>query len=331
MPLSTAAKAALCLCPPAVMAGTAATVPSVKRAVHHLTAEHRPHRPVHRLATAAVHPPAEPGLRAGCNPIVAGVQPAVPLVTYAAPIPPEPAAVRDAIGGPAGGGIGGAPGIVGGVPAFAAVAPVSPVTGTPAQVTPPPTGVGSVPEPASWMMLILGAGAVGGALRRRRLSRRVAVRTTTGATLWSAGTVAVEAGDVATTVAVKSAVASAAGKALMCVCPAAVVAGSVMAVPPLRHAVHASTAVPRRAAGAGGRAGGAVRPSDYGPGVGDRDQRFPRRRHHDTALVLTLVAGRARASDSVGWHGRSRCVIKALGTPLCDSLGQRRLSVWLYR
>jgi hypothetical protein len=61
--------------------------------------------------------------------------------------------------------------------------------------------------------------------------------------LWS-GSAAVEAGDMAATVAVKSAMASAAGKAMLCVCPAAIVAGTVMTVPPVRQAVHTATAVP---------------------------------------------------------------------------------------
>lgn len=50
------------------------------------------------------------------------------------------------------------------------------------------------------------------------------------------------------TVAMKSVVAGAAGKAMLCVCPAAIVAGSVMTVPPLRQAVHAATIMPEPAA-----------------------------------------------------------------------------------
>jgi hypothetical protein len=241
MPLSTAAKAALCLCPPAVMAGTVATVPSVKRAVHHLTAPHHA-RPVHRIATAAARPAAEP-VAADCNPVAPGPLPAVPLVTYAAPIPAEPTEAAS-----------GAPGSTGSI--LAPQAPVatvggvglgSPGTTTPV-VTPPvvtPTPAPTVPEPASWLMMIVGAGVLGAAVRRRRRAVAAAGRPLAlGTTLWAGS--AAEAGDVAATAAVqsgaaKSALATAAGKAMLCVCPAAVVAGSVVAVPPLRHAVHAAT------------------------------------------------------------------------------------------
>ena len=238
MPLSTAAKAALCLCPPTVMAGTVATVPSVKRAVHHLTAAHHPAKPVHRLATAAAQPPVQPERQADCGPVAAGAVPAVPLVTYAAPIPDEPG------GRETGSGIG--PAVAAAGPTAAALAVSTPA---PAPADTLPASPGPVPEPATWLMLILGAGAIGATLRRRHVTRPGARRAglgaqaTVGATLWSTSA-AVEAGEVATTVAAKSMMASAAGKALLCVCPAAVVAGSVVAVPPLRQAVHASTAMP---------------------------------------------------------------------------------------
>lgn len=239
MPLSTAAKAALCLCPPAVMAGTVAAVPAAKRAVHHLTAPRHAAKPVHRVATAAARPAT--ARQAACDPVAAGPLPIAPLVTYAAPIPDEP------VGGPAGGA---GPGGPGGIGILAAQAPVAagPVAAvSPAVPADSAAPVPAVPEPASWLMMIVGAGALGATIRRRRSAAAIAARagTTAGATLWGVGGL-VEAGDAAATMAVqsgvaKSALASAAGKAMLCVCPAAVVAGSVVAVPPLRHAVHAAT------------------------------------------------------------------------------------------
>lgn len=242
MALSLTAKAALCLCPPALMAGTAATVPAVKRAVHNATAP-RHARPVHRVVTAAAKPPVAPAREAvDC---IAGVSavPVVPLVTYASPIPDEP--------GNSGFFSSGAAPLSGGIGILAAPqqTPVTPPVVAP--VTPP---IGPVPEPATWLLMISGVGSVGLMLRRwRRRAADAAGRAGgrgarlagagVGASLWS-GSAAVEAGDMAATLAVKSTVASVAGKALLCVCPAAVVAGSVVAVPPLRQAVHAVTAVP---------------------------------------------------------------------------------------
>jgi hypothetical protein len=256
MPLSTAAKAMLCVCPPALLAGTVATVPSVKRAVHHATA----HRTVPKTSRAVPDRPAvaQKVSQQECAPGFGGLPPAAPLLTYAAPIPDEPSggsAITPQGGGfvpVAGIGIGGSTPVVPGGPGAG-----GPGTGTPTTPTTPTTPVtpepvpGAVPEPSTWLMLIGGVGMLGAGLRRRRnaaakrraarAGRRGTMRKATlgGALLTSSA--AVEAGDMAATVMVKSALASAAGKALLCVCPAAVVAGSVMTVPPLRQAVHAYT------------------------------------------------------------------------------------------
>lgn len=163
-----------------------------------------------------------------------------------------------AIGFAGGGGAGGGAGAPGATPTPGTdVPPVVTPTPTPG-VTPTPTptpspGAGPVPEPSVWAMMIVGVGALGAAFRRRRRAAGTtpaggssfgfARRATLGGALWSGGA-AVEAGDMAATVAVKTTMAGAAGKALLCVCPAAVVAGSVMTVPPLRQAVHAATATP---------------------------------------------------------------------------------------
>ena len=254
MALSTTAKAAaLCLCPPAVLAGTVATVPAAKRAVHHLTAPHYAHahaRPIaaHKAAGAGARV-----ARADCNPVAPPGMLAVPLITYAAPIPDEPGIAVPAGGGVPGSGGGEVVGTIGAGPVAVAPAVVPPA---PPVVTPAPTPVitGAVPEPATWLMIIGGVGAMGAVLRRRRTAARmragrIGAKAIAGAGWWSGGSIA-EAGDVAATVAVKSTVAAkstAAGlaaKALMCVCPAAVATGGVMAVPQLRHAVHMSTAAP---------------------------------------------------------------------------------------
>lgn len=222
------------------MAGTVATVPPIKRAVHHLTAPH--HAPARRIAAPGARPAAVAVRSVKCNPIAPAVLPAVPLITYAAPIPDEP----EGDAAPGGGVAGGVPGGVGAIGAFAGGGGGGGV----AAVT-PTLDPGAVPEPATWLMLISGMGIVGAALRRRRTAPHGRLQTQSakaalGTALWSSSMA--EAGEVATTAAVRSAVvakstaAGLAGKALLCVCPAAMLAGSVVAVPPLRHTVHAATA-----------------------------------------------------------------------------------------
>ena len=257
MPLSTAAKAVLCVCPPAVLAGTVATVPSVKRAVHHATAQRTTPKAVRR-AGASKPAVAQTVARqqVECEPGFGGMPPTAPLLTYAAPIADEPAG-SDAV--PQSGGF--APTIAGigvGVPGGTPVVPGGPGGGgggpgtTPTTPTTPVTPEpvpGPVPEPSTWLMLIGGVGLLGAGLRRRRIglartgpAGTVTVRKVSFGGMLLSSSAAVEAGDMAATVVVKSALASAAGKALLCVCPAAVVAGSVLTVPPLRQAVHSYTA-----------------------------------------------------------------------------------------
>jgi len=239
------------------MAGTVATVPQVKRAVHHVTAPHHAPKALRRaVATTPVAPQvAQQGVP--CGPIAGGALPAVPLVTYATPLPDEPGVGPENSGTPVsspGGGFSG-PGIVpvvGGIGIGPGGGGGGGTGGGGTIVTPTPTptpgpGPGPVPEPSAWLMMIVGAGTLGATLRRRRRGAaaagsdgRVARRAAAGSLLWS-GSAAVEAGDMAATVAVKSAVASVAGKALLCVCPAAIVAGSAMTVPPVRQAVYAAT------------------------------------------------------------------------------------------
>ncbi len=242
-----------------MMVGTVATVPTVKRAVHHLTAPRHHVVARHGAGAAPVN----------CDPVGTAALPAVPLVTYAAPIPPEPGGTGP--GGATSGGTGGGAGPILG--ALAGGAPAA-LAGGGLGSAPTPSGPGAVPEPTTWLMMIAGIGAIGAALRRRRQIDRsedgtgvagtgvtgtgVSGRGAAGTALWSGMAV-----DAATTLAARSAVVkstaasvagkstatSVAGKALLCVCPAVVAAGGVMAVPPLRHAVHAYTAPPLPAAG----------------------------------------------------------------------------------
>lgn len=261
MPLSTAVKAALCVCPPALLAGTVATVPSVKQAVHHATAHRATPKALRReIAHKPAGAQASARQQVDCGPGFAGMPPAAPLLTYAAPIPDEPVGTEATPQGSgfapaiAGIGIGGAP-VAGGGSGGSGGGGSGSGPGTGGTDTTPSPIPSAVPEASTWLMLIGGVGMLGAGLRRRRTAaaRRRAQRRGRGgapggmmreASLGGAlltSSAAVEAGDMAATMVVKSTLASAAGKALLCVCPAAVVAGSVMTIPPLREAVHAYT------------------------------------------------------------------------------------------
>ena len=126
MPLSTTAKAMLCLCPPAMMAGTVATVPAVKRAVHHLTARRHTPASARPVAIHGMQPRVRAGNRIECAPVAPIALPAVPIVTYAAPIPDEPDGM--ATNG------GGTPGAIGVLAATAASDSSFPKTGPPDDV-----------------------------------------------------------------------------------------------------------------------------------------------------------------------------------------------------
>jgi len=59
-----------------------------------------------------------------------------------------------------------------GQPPFVAPPPGPPGGPDRPPVQPPETPPGGVPEPASWALMILGFGAVGASLRRRRMAAR---------------------------------------------------------------------------------------------------------------------------------------------------------------
>lgn len=245
-------KAALCICPPAMLATTAAYVPPVRNAVHHATrpatkAPPAKARPQRTAATAAPVP---------C-PAAFAIPPVVPQSTFAAEVPPDgfrgnyfgnPAAAGVLVGGGgpgsgAGGGGGGTvpPGGGGGV--------VPPGGGG---GTPPP----AVPEPTTWSMMLLGFGLLGTALRSRPARKAAAAtraRTASGnrtrrrrrsagvaggGILWGllepvqAMSGGVGAGSKMSLLA----------KAAMCVCPPALMVTAVATVPQARKAVFAATA-----------------------------------------------------------------------------------------
>lgn len=160
-------KIAMCVCPPAIVATTAVTVPPVKRAVHRLTAPaHAPARPKPRHVFSAAY---------DCTPTAVPISNAPSAMTAVAPTdatgatpeaPPTALSVRpaDATGGgysP----IALNPGPFAG-PLYPIGTPETPGTTTP--VTPViPVTPAVLPEISTWAMTITGFGAIGWALRRK--------------------------------------------------------------------------------------------------------------------------------------------------------------------
>ncbi|HVF93981.1 MAG TPA: PEPxxWA-CTERM sorting domain-containing protein, partial [Sphingomonas sp.] len=136
-------------------------------------------------------------------------------------------------GGPGTGGEGGGGGGTGEVP------------------NPPP--VVAVPEPQTWTLMLLGFGLLGAALRWRAPAKRPTRRPTRGK---GRRKVAYAGGGMAfAALEPVSAMSAAAGtgskmtilaKAAMCVCPPALMVGTVAAVPQARKAVYAAT-MPKQA------------------------------------------------------------------------------------
>jgi hypothetical protein len=254
-------KAALCVCPPALLATAAAVEPHTRKAVHHATRPHQQAKPATK--SRALAPRRTPVARAvPCAPTSDLTSPPDTLTTLAsappvladgiAPVPgsvgPSPVSTSPLPGGgPIFGGGPGTPGTPG--------TPGNPGTDTPGEnpgtpVNPPPEEpIAAVPEPSTWAMMIAGFGVVGWAIRRQhRLTRRTRGRRgrrvraggagALGA-VWTSGDVMV-AGAEATAAGAKGSALLA--KALMCVCPPAIVATTAVAVPPVRQAVYAATA-----------------------------------------------------------------------------------------
>lgn len=250
-------KVALCVCPPAMLATTVTMVPPVRKAVHSLT---RPrHLPRHHAPTrlASLRPAA---VSAPCAPAA----PAPSTLLTLADLGPEdvsviPASLDDfGSGGPGGGGLGGGPGYI------------------PSAVVSPPTfadqPINSVPEPATWLMLVAGLGAAGTVLRLKR-RRRFRVKTDAAGILLiplkqKLGFAPVAMGSAATGMGAllselaavrasskpvtsighvaaassKAAGSTALAKLAMCLCPPAAMIASTAAIPTIRQAVYNSTA-----------------------------------------------------------------------------------------
>lgn len=249
-------KAALCICPPAMLATTAAYVPPVRSAVHHAT------RPPAKAAPKAQPKRTAAGVAAvPCTPALL-TPPIVPQTTFAVPVPSDavsgPAffgavpAPGVAIGGINPGGVGGGNAGGGGGGGGGGDTGTTPPGGGTVE-TPAPPAV-AVPEPSTWSMMLLGFGLLGAALRSRpqpkqrssgkqraggKRRRRPALA---GGMLLGAlepvqaMTSSVGAGSKMTLLA----------KAAMCVCPPALVVATVATVPQARKAVYAAT-MPRTA------------------------------------------------------------------------------------
>jgi hypothetical protein len=234
-------KAALCICPPTVVATTVASVPPVRRAVHHLTQPARPHAPVKHAAPPCVPvsrrtlaSPLPTTLSPDDVPVFTAITPPTGGTTYQPPIntPSFP-------GGPGGGTGGGTP-------------PSGP--NTPA-----------VPEPSAWIMMVMGFGLIGAGVRQRH---RYVLRNRTaafagggnatvpvrglgvllgGGAISSAAMLSVGATPVLATAKLaqlgsKALNSSMLAKAALCVCPPVAMAVTTAALPPVRHAVYNATA-----------------------------------------------------------------------------------------
>lgn len=235
-------KVALCVCPPAIVATTVATVPPVRQAVHRATRPHYPvrHRPQPRPAVARQVAATVP-----CGPTA----PAVPLLTFADLGPDDLSAIPDTSDAGTGSALGGGLGLVPTAPAaIGGITPISPI-----------------PEPSTWLMLIAGLGIVGTGIRRSRRrydmvrdriglllvparkKRGAGLALVASAAVGSAGTIwsglsPVRAGGKVSAIGSKAIGSAALTKIAMCVCPPVAMVAGTMAVPPVRQAVHAATA-----------------------------------------------------------------------------------------
>ena len=248
---------ALCACPPLVAATTVTVVPQVRHAVHHATApaHHRgiassgnrqPYNcaPVRQIEVrtgvdrAFIHDLAnfENG-QSEPEPFGQGIDPALPerasatrvnasdRAEWASPILPD------------------RPG-AGPIPA----PPTQP--GSPTNPGGPggtgPAG-GSVPEPASWALMLVGFGSIGAAIRSGRRNKMIGIAgTATGGVTGLVATVEAGSGAVLASTRLATfgarAVRAAAVKKLgVCVCSAAAFAAAATTVPPLRQTLYAAT------------------------------------------------------------------------------------------
>lgn len=159
---SNAAKLiAACVCPVATTAALTVTVPQVREAVHKATAPRAYAKPKTR-----VRKPAAPAQVAAAplecppeNPVImVNDRSIAPDFTLPAPFGGEEYAYNPPGGGPGGPGFPGIPGRPGGPGGPGIVVP--PDTPPPPPPPPPP-----VPEPATWVQMLIGFGVIGGATR----------------------------------------------------------------------------------------------------------------------------------------------------------------------
>lgn len=257
-------KAVLCACPPALAVGAIATVPPVRKAVHHITSSKKPvtrtrARPQRqRVAPVAARP---------CLPAPVFAAFEIPLALPADVLAVSPlsqlisASSSEGTRGPGSAvgtpvflpGVSGVGGVIGGTPTPppGGGEAITPTPGT--DVVPP---IPAVPEPATWAMMLIGFGLVGGLLRRRaaplplgegrvrtafplRISKRLRLTAAAG----EGGVLMADSGStfaLVTTPVGSTAVA----KALFCICPVALMTVAATTVPGVRDAVHRGTAAP---------------------------------------------------------------------------------------
>lgn len=267
-------KAALCICPPAVVAGTVAAVPPVRHAVHRLTAAHEPHArqrpalppctPVQHKTLASQLPTSSGGLPVDLNDDATAMSAVAPgtgdsggsnalgpqllnpggsLLSLGPGLLPGGGAGTDGSNGGNGSGNGD--------------------SGTGGSDNPAP----AVPEPGVWVSMVLGFGLVGAGYRQRRRamvrSRRLALAQgfdagqsplidrfgpglggalAAAAAFVPVGVAPAQAGTKLAQIGSKALHSSMLAKAALCVCPPVAMAVGTAALPPVRHAVYSATA-----------------------------------------------------------------------------------------
>ena len=261
-------KVAWCVCPTALVATSVATVPKLRQAVHHATAkpsmrhaQAQPTRKSARLAAAQI--PCPPALLAALGPLNPNLAMPGDVIGGGG----QPASIGEfslARSFPGGGGVIGVGGFGGGGGGGGSGATDGSSGGSSGGVTGTSSGGGSsggtvvvnnaVPEPASWFMMVGGFAVAGGALRmarRRRAGVTGAYRVLPAMGLAFGSWIPLRAktamGSVVATSETAGVVATSAkmgvlAKAALCVCPPALIAGTIATVPPVRKAVYNATA-----------------------------------------------------------------------------------------
>ena len=260
-------KAALCICPPAIVATTAATVPPVRRAVHRFTSAHEPQH--HYKPAAAPCVPLDHSTFASMLP-ASGIDSPVDL--------PQPSGYTAITPGPGTPGVPIGPQLLNPTPLFPIGPGLLPGPGGTTPDTP------AVPEPGVWLTMVVGFGMIGAGFRQRRRyvvrSRKLAMAggvgsdqggkglasgmglggaAVTGTLLMPAALSPLHAGTKIAQLGSKAMHSSLLAKAALCVCPPVAMAIGTAAVPPVRHAVYNATApsIPKAPAGGGVSAQGA--------------------------------------------------------------------------